>query len=551
MNILKKISKEHIAWFVIFVVVFLVGIVRIELLDIPLERDEGEYAYAGQLILKGMLPYKDIYNMKYPGIYVAYAIIIFIFGENNQSIHFGLLVINAMTIILIFLLGKRLIGLVGAIVAAIAFAILSLGQYVQGVWANAEHFVIFFITAAMLMMLRGVEKSEFLNLFLAGLFFGLGFSMKQHGVAFFIFAMLYIFYYSFKNRVFQWQKFLYWSVCLASGFLLIIITIFFFMIWAGIFENFWFWTVKYATAYISQVSWNEAAKNFIVSFVSILSSTYILWMFVIFGFFLILLSVKTSKDNRMFLFMYGIFSIVAICPGFYFRPHYFILLLPFVSLSVGLTVKWFSESLRNFFLEKSHQELTCRNAIMAGGLAGMGIFFIVGFFQPIYNEYDFLFNWTNFQRCRSVYGINSFNESLVIADFINTHTNMNDRIAVLGSEPQIFFYSKRHSVSPYIYMYPFMEKHSFALKMQKEFIRDVELNDPKYVVFINSPRGWFPENFKQQDILRWINDYINRDNMRLICVIELQKNNSLYHWGHNIKWPVNYKYYMAIFKRKT
>ena len=36
----------------------LVVAIRIRLLGIPLERDEGEYAYAGQLILQGVPPYK-------------------------------------------------------------------------------------------------------------------------------------------------------------------------------------------------------------------------------------------------------------------------------------------------------------------------------------------------------------------------------------------------------------------------------------------------------------------------------------------------------------
>lgn len=37
----------------------------------PLERDEGEYAYAGQLMLQGIPPYQLAYNMKLPGTYAA------------------------------------------------------------------------------------------------------------------------------------------------------------------------------------------------------------------------------------------------------------------------------------------------------------------------------------------------------------------------------------------------------------------------------------------------------------------------------------------------
>ncbi len=55
------------AWIFLAVIVFgLVIVIRIRLLGIPLERDEGEYAYAGQVMSQGIPPYKRAYNMKFP-----------------------------------------------------------------------------------------------------------------------------------------------------------------------------------------------------------------------------------------------------------------------------------------------------------------------------------------------------------------------------------------------------------------------------------------------------------------------------------------------------
>ena len=71
-----------IAWWLVAAGVFgLVIAIRIRLLGIPLERDEGEYAYAGRLILQGVPPYALAYNMKFPGTYAAYAAIMSIFGK--------------------------------------------------------------------------------------------------------------------------------------------------------------------------------------------------------------------------------------------------------------------------------------------------------------------------------------------------------------------------------------------------------------------------------------------------------------------------------------
>ena len=74
----------RLAWSVLAATVLGLTIAsRIRLLGIPLERDEGEYAYAGQLMLKGIAPYKLVYNMKFPGTYAAYAVMMSIFGQNH------------------------------------------------------------------------------------------------------------------------------------------------------------------------------------------------------------------------------------------------------------------------------------------------------------------------------------------------------------------------------------------------------------------------------------------------------------------------------------
>ena len=78
----------RIAWWILALVIFsLTTVIRIRLLGIPLERDEGEYAYAGQLLLQGIPPYKLAYSMKFPGTSVAYAITMFLFGQSISAIH--------------------------------------------------------------------------------------------------------------------------------------------------------------------------------------------------------------------------------------------------------------------------------------------------------------------------------------------------------------------------------------------------------------------------------------------------------------------------------
>ena len=43
--------------------------VRVNLLDIPLERDEGGFAYVGEMALRGKLLYTELHDIKLPGLY--------------------------------------------------------------------------------------------------------------------------------------------------------------------------------------------------------------------------------------------------------------------------------------------------------------------------------------------------------------------------------------------------------------------------------------------------------------------------------------------------
>jgi hypothetical protein len=171
------------AWWTLGIIVIgLVLAIRIRLLGIPLERDEGEYAYAGQLILQGIPPYKLAYNMKFPGTYAAYGLVMSIFGQTIQAIHLGLLLINVATIALIFFAGRRLINTVAGVTAAVSYAVLSVSPSVLGLAAHATNFVVLPVLGGILLLLKEQrltdsepsQPKQFVPLFAGGVLFGIG-----------------------------------------------------------------------------------------------------------------------------------------------------------------------------------------------------------------------------------------------------------------------------------------------------------------------------------------------------------------------------------------
>src|ERR1700688_3924797 len=135
-----RVFRWHFA--VVLAVTIFFGAIRWRMLDMPLERDEGEYAYAGQLILQGIPPYQIAYNMKLPGTYVAYAAFLRVFGETATGVHLGLILVNGCATLLMFFLARRFYGDLAGVAAAASYGLLSTSEAVLGLAGHATHFVV-------------------------------------------------------------------------------------------------------------------------------------------------------------------------------------------------------------------------------------------------------------------------------------------------------------------------------------------------------------------------------------------------------------------------
>src|SRR5439155_17730773 len=128
---------------------------------------------------------------------------------------------------------------------------------------------------------------------------------------------------------------------------------------------------------------------------------------------------------------------------------------------------------------------------------------------PIWAEADSFFERPLAEANRMVNGTNPFLESIKIGEYIRAQSNPSDTIAVLGSEPQIYFYSKRHSATGYIYTYGLMEPQLYAHQMQQEMIREIEAGQPKFLVLVVVNKSWLAGPDSDQSIFRWAHAYCN------------------------------------------
>ena len=108
----------------------------------------------------------------------------------------------------------------------------------------------------------------------------------------------------------------------------------------------------------------------------------------------------------------------------------------------------------------------------------------------------------------TIYAGNPFPETIKVAEYVRDHTDSSDTIAVVGSEPQIYFYSHRHSATGYIYTYPLMEAQTYARQMQSEMIHEIESAEPKYLISVTIDVSWLHSPRSEKLIFEWAQRYI-------------------------------------------
>jgi hypothetical protein len=528
------------AWWALATIVFtLVVAIRIRLLGIPLERDEGEYAYAGQLILQGIPPYKLAYNMKFPGTYAAYALIMSISGQTIHAIHLGLLLINVATVALIYLIGRRLINTMAGVTAAASYAVLSVSPSVLGLAAHATNFVVMPVLGGILLLLKerrvtaseAFQPKQLARLFASGLLFGIGALMKQPGLLFIAFGAIYIVWNDLNRRVSLNRMLLRILIFVTGAAVPLGVTSL--ILWhAGVFDKFCFWTINYAWQYGSLVPLSQAPQIFFHSANEVVLTGWPIWTLAGIG-ALTGLWDQGTRSSILFLVGFLFFSALAVCPGFYFRTHYFILVLPAVSLLAGAAISKLTEILEG-------RAILIRFVPL--------LLFTLALSVPILLDKKIFFEVSTNQACGLIYPDNPFLESVRIGTYIREQSEPGDTIAVLGSEPEIYFYSHRHSATGYIYTYGLMEPQKYAQQMQQEMIREIEGARPKYLVSVAIGYSWLRRPDSEQAIFTWVNEYTTK-NYAAAAFVNIKPTETDYYFGDIPTTVEALKDYILIYRR--
>ncbi len=75
---------------------------RLHAFDVPLERDEGNYAYIASRLLAGDQLYVDVWDHQPPGVFVLFAAVSFMFGTEPEVFRWLATAFSLISLWLIF-----------------------------------------------------------------------------------------------------------------------------------------------------------------------------------------------------------------------------------------------------------------------------------------------------------------------------------------------------------------------------------------------------------------------------------------------------------------
>ena len=457
-----------LAWLAICLVYILI---RLNTVSLPLDRDEGIFGYAGQVILNHGLPYKDVFDHKPPVIFYLNALALLLGPPTATGIHIFLHVYNFFTLIVLFFLAKTYTeSYTTGLWVAFTYAVFSSSPAIQGFTASTEIFLLLPLSMSLLFAVLAVQRRSGLLSLASGICGALAFFTKQTAGIILIFICLYLIAsqvsrMTTKNSskrktiaiLFSW----------GAGCILVTLLLAGYYYYHNVFNEFLYWSFTYNLFYCQQTSVWEA-----------LPRIYSIGLQIVKGNFLILamgLAVSLFacfRKNRKGFFMVGFlaFSFLAAVPGTVYN-HYFAQIAPAVSLAAGWAVAASLSRIGDSMLRRSVALITAAAMIAVPLLAHSGYYYKQ---SPI-------------EFSRSFFGGNPFPESEDLAEFLAERTSKEDTIFIIGSEAQIFLLSQRRSSSSIAYVYPLMSEYPRYQEFQHKAWEEVVSKKPKYIIIVRIP----------------------------------------------------------------
>ncbi len=434
------------------------GVMRLPVLELPIERDEGAYAYAAQVWLQGGLPYRDVFDHKPPLIYLLYMPALLVGDPGPVAIRVWNSILFVLQLPLIYVLGRKLWDTPGALLAVVMYAIVGSSFSLQALVLNTEQALVLPALVGLFALLRAVESDHPAWAMLYGFALGLVSLIKPAAVPFLVPLVL-------LGRAPGLSGRLRRLLLAGGGLLLPFIPVVALWGWAGALDELGFALITYNRLYAAQTLGRWSIGEILAIFALISP----LLVCAIGGAALGgLREVRQRQRLAVALWTLG-FLAAGLASLRAYVHYYYPALHGLVLLAVGVVT-----TLRQPIMEPAPPRARLAQA------AAVALLLLVLLVPSVSNSMRH-FRKTPADLAQALYGPEGrdyFAAADQVAAYIRARTRPEDPIYVWASEPAIYLLSERRTSSRYIYTYPL----ELVPGAEAELLRDLRNNPPAVVV---------------------------------------------------------------------
>lgn len=411
-----------------------------------LDHDESTYMIIGNELLKGKLLYSDITDTKPVGTFMIYAGLQYLFGYSIFMKRLFVAVVVGLTSFLIYRGSCKLFKNKHAALAAGIIYIFYTSLWIyHGLSPNTELYFNLTTIAALLLFLKGGNKS----FFRAGLVMGVGFMLKYMVLLDYGAFMLFFFLMALKKEYCRVGFKMFFPYLLSGlGFLMPFAFTALYFYLAGRFDDFYYITFVVPGFYRSSPS----ISNFLV----MLGDVTFRFFPITFFFFYALISKQCLlvKEQKYFFLLWILMILIAmLVPGKDFGHYTIQLMLP-VSLIAGL-----------FF----HSRLELKGALNFVFRKKSGLIILIAFVIIIQ-----VVDYSSF-----IYKPDQHKE---VARYLKENLKDEEIVFVSNYEPIVYYLLKQNSPTKYLL---FSEKHTSFRSLHQNDFDQVMHKKPKFVLIKN------------------------------------------------------------------
>jgi hypothetical protein len=457
----------------------LVLALRAPLMDLPLERDEGDYAYIAWRLSHGEIPYLDWFDQKPPGVYLAYRAALGLHGGSIVAIRVVAALFAAVSSIALFFTVRPLLGVAAAALAAILLGLLSADPMIQGPTANTEIFMLPGVVVATALFLRIVsaQKTSTAACIALGVSLGVATAFKQVAavnIPFFLLAFALC-----ARGPGRWRRLAAFTGWMGLGGLVVWVPILLWFLRHGGLAAALDATLLHNLSYTSALPVSLRLSNLVFYARSFAPSQGVAWILA--GVGLVWLARRRDRFPAVFLGGWALANAVGVSASGYYFPHYFQQILPAVASLAAATL-----AVEDGSRGPSRARVSLVSALALGPLLVAALRF-----------------WTLSpdEAMRTIYPGNPFESMPAVAREIASVSEPHDTVFLFGTEPELLFYARRVSATRYIHLFPLFGRYPDALERQRGVAAEVARAQPAVLVWI--PNAMFFVEGAPQFLTRW------------------------------------------------